>query len=536
MRFSDKKVRLIVSVTLSILALGCSTETTTPVEESPDTAAQEPVIEPGPSFTVELKGPESQPGAEITMCAVVEVGNTELARISAMQTKLGKGSHHLIVYKTDADLTPEPVECEPFSDTITTAPLMLSEIGEERLQLPVGVVMELEPGTRVQLEAHYLNYFDVPVNVDATVTFETVMTADAIADVALFGTSRFEVAPGKSFTSQWEWIDLPNDTSIYALTGHTHRWGTNVEIELADDRHTEGERVYPAEIPFKWDEAPVVQFNPPMSVPRGKGLRFRCSWTNEGTEPVEFGLSAKDEMCFLWAYYYPSKGYKLCARGIFPTCPDDNGPNGGSSISLTADAMVKVRHADGSGSIEGATVTLGDQSDTTNAIGDALLAVTKLETYAIRAQADGLLPTNLAGVGAEDDFNLSASLMTSEMLAEQAGDTAVDATKGTLVVEVWTDGKKGSQDAKVMVDAKHELARTMTPEGELVTFVGDDAPSPGEAGVVMYFNVEPGNTTPAIAEPDGYRCEVWPGGFEDDFEVPIRAGEISRMSFDCRSK
>ena len=47
---------------------------------------------------------------------------------------------------------------------------------------------------------------------------------------------------------------------------------------------------------------------------------------------MSFGESANNEMCFFWAYYYPSQGSKVCfhsdkyggAQGISLCCPGDS--------------------------------------------------------------------------------------------------------------------------------------------------------------------------------------------------------------------
>jgi hypothetical protein len=40
----------------------------------------------------------------------------------------------------------------------------------------------------------------------------------------------------------------------------------------------------------------------------GNGLSYQCEWNNATDDVVEFGEGVNDEMCFLWAYYYPSVG------------------------------------------------------------------------------------------------------------------------------------------------------------------------------------------------------------------------------------
>jgi len=42
-------------------------------------------------------------------------------------------------------------------------------------------------------------------------------------------------------------------------------------------------------------------------------LRLHCEWFNTSGTEVPPGLSAvTNEMCFFWAYYYPSQGFQVC--------------------------------------------------------------------------------------------------------------------------------------------------------------------------------------------------------------------------------
>jgi len=67
-------------------------------------------------------------------------------------------------------------------------------------------------------------------------------------------------------------------------------------------------------------------------IPTGGGFDFECSWHNTSGSQVGFGESANEEMCFFWAYYYPSQGSKVCfhtdqyggADGLNICCPGDS--------------------------------------------------------------------------------------------------------------------------------------------------------------------------------------------------------------------
>jgi hypothetical protein len=62
-------------------------------------------------------------------------------------------------------------------------------------------------------------------------------------------------------------------------------------------------------------------------VPSGGGFDFTCKYFNTNASAVKFGESANDEMCFFWAYYYPSQGAHVCFHSaqygnIDICCPD----------------------------------------------------------------------------------------------------------------------------------------------------------------------------------------------------------------------
>ena len=75
-------------------------------------------------------------------------------------------------------------------------------------------------------------------------------------------------------------------------------------------------------------EPETVYHDPPLAMPESGGFMFSCEYYNKSTETVGFGESANDEMCFFWAYYYPSVGPKVCAHtdmfgGLNACCPGD---------------------------------------------------------------------------------------------------------------------------------------------------------------------------------------------------------------------
>jgi hypothetical protein len=126
------------------------------------------------------------------------------------------------------------------------------------------------------------------------------------------------------------YLDL-SQSHIFAITGHEHHYGTDVQLQVAPSKTGPMTMVYNP-MPFQWAEPATANFpDGGFSIPQGGGLDITCSWTNTGTQTASFGESANDEMCFAWMYYYPSQGSKVCvhteqfggASGINACCPGD---------------------------------------------------------------------------------------------------------------------------------------------------------------------------------------------------------------------
>ncbi len=256
-------------------------------------------------------------GAETTKCVVKRLDNEDVLWVSQIRTQLGNGSHHLIIYKSDeTEERLQPFNCDPFVQTLKgeTFPLMITQVREETLSFPNGVAFKFEPRQMVRLEAHYLNYFpDTTITAHADVHFDGIAAEDVVAEANMlfYGNPDLDIPPGE-YSTPWRWISVLPDTHLFAVTGHTHAYGTNVEIAMSSSVSDPGMSIYPGEQEFTWDEAPVERFDPALVFDGSQGFRYRCSWNNTTNESLGFGESARKEMCFLWAYYYPSQGYRLC--------------------------------------------------------------------------------------------------------------------------------------------------------------------------------------------------------------------------------
>jgi hypothetical protein len=332
---------MIRSALLCIFALGlaacggASTADDVPGDDVPGDDA------PGDDTYTAVWGPVTvPPGEERTQCVTLDLGNTAPIKVHTLHNTLSTLSHHFIVYRDDAATaeSPTPTDCQPFLDTLnpsgTSSPVMITQRHEETLTLPDRVAYTFHEHQFVRLEMHYINAGDAPAEATATAEFIAVPQSeiDHEAEFLFIGSPDIDytLQPGESATLQ-AYFPLPASLSginYFAITGHTHQLGTDMDVSTAPTAGGSRTEVYNP-TPFSWSEPETRRHEPPFQIPDGGGFDFACTWTNGGSAATTFGFgeSANDEMCFFWAYYYPSRGAKVCIHteqfgGYDICCPD----------------------------------------------------------------------------------------------------------------------------------------------------------------------------------------------------------------------
>jgi Copper type II ascorbate-dependent monooxygenase, C-terminal domain len=286
------------------------------------------------------------PGKEDTRCVKLRLSNTDPIKVHQMRNLLSDGSHHLIVYKDDDPASVEsatPYECTPFAGALNldglAAPVMITQKHEDALTLPRKVAYTFAPNQMIRIEMHYINSSDTALEVSATSEFYAVPESeiDHEANILFIGTPDIDIPAGQRrdvqayFNPSRASLDL-SGARFFAITGHTHQHGRNVTISTATSPAGERTSIY-APSPFEWSEPETTVHKPEFKLPEGlqSGFDITCSYHNTSSTRVRFGESANDEMCFFWAYYYPSKGSHVCVhtnlRGLnVDACCPEAGP------------------------------------------------------------------------------------------------------------------------------------------------------------------------------------------------------------------
>jgi hypothetical protein len=326
-------MKLLSLAAFSLLLIAAAT--LAPACTAGKTSTDPNAVAPGTTYTLTFGPITVQPGEENTQCLVLHLGNPAGVHVDTIHNTLTTGSHHMIVYRSNETVEQTtPFDCKPFTDTLDPtkgSTLMVTQKRDDTLTLPDGVGFALDADQMIRLELHYINPGAQPIQVTATTNMTTMdeRQFQSAADFLFIGDPDITLPPGAQTSLGPIFFSLPPEyagSQFFAITGHEHQLGTNVKVSVAANRTDPGASIY--DVPgWLWSEPATVVSDPPFTVPDNGGFRFTCDWNNTTNATVNFGESANDEMCFFWAYYYPSQGSRVCIHsdqvqgGIDICCP-----------------------------------------------------------------------------------------------------------------------------------------------------------------------------------------------------------------------
>lgn len=305
---SRARGRIAGLLSIMFAAVGCGDDSDSSHEDSDaggkhDTTPQ--------SYRVQIEVPNVPPGTEGTKCLKVRLGNAADIKVGRVHNQLFGQSHHFIVSAvTDSSSDEAPLaDCLPFKAPQIGAPLTVTQKHDEEITLPDGVGYALDAHQLMHLELHYINTTDQTVDIRAESELFPIEEDGKVQEAGFLiaGTMDISIPPKSTKSTGDIYLEIPEalkGVKYYAVTGHTHRFGTNISISTAPDHDGEGTPIYELSN-FDWSAPDVKYFDPPLQVAAGGGFRVNCAWDNPTDQTVKYGESALTEMCFFWAYYYP---------------------------------------------------------------------------------------------------------------------------------------------------------------------------------------------------------------------------------------
>jgi hypothetical protein len=274
---------------------------------------------PGLGFQLDEGDFVATPGQEALYCMRLPIppdyGDAPLF-VTRLESRLPLGTHHFFMaYRTDPVAAQEPcfsqgalvpIESVDAHDGGGGKMLFLSGEGAYSYGLPAGYSLYLPTGLGHLVTSHHV--------LNATED-----------ELAMYGVFNVHTAPAEAITHPVNtlncllhdiWIaphseatvsatcTAPFDLDLVVLSSHAHQHLRRFELLKYDGAATVGDPIYTS---TDWDSPAIVTLDEPLSLAAGEGLTFRCTFTNDGDQPIVFGTGDYGEMCAIMSgYAYPA--------------------------------------------------------------------------------------------------------------------------------------------------------------------------------------------------------------------------------------
>jgi hypothetical protein len=215
-----------------------------------------------------------------------------IARFVSHQTP---GSHHLLLfYKTGATDAPL-ADCSGLE--FAPGPYG-SQRPDDEIDYPPGVAAVVSPGDGFRVQVHYLNATASPIDVSVRLELTRDDSYTDRAAILFFTNTDLHVPAGATGVVAEKTCTLPFAVNLLQSTGHMHRHGVSFQAVSGTQMLFESTS--------SSDVAPSL-YAPPLALPAGAPVTFRCTYDNDGATPLQYGESAlTDEMCIFTAQFYPA--------------------------------------------------------------------------------------------------------------------------------------------------------------------------------------------------------------------------------------
>ena len=248
------------------------------------------------------------PGREREVFSVVRPTLDRDLLVNRVEIIMPEGSHHFILYLwTGRTPPPEPGirDFDPRSpmgivDIFNRQFVTGSQTSATAYAFPDGVGLRIPRSAVFDLNSHFINLRGRETLMgEVYVNLHEAPPAAALQAVEPLFDSNFaiNVPPGQTTAISQTWT-ARQAIKVITLSSHMHRHGERFTVETLRD----GKQIYES---TDWDDPEVLNFNPPLTLQAGDGLRYTCTHRNQDRDaPLRFGFTSEDEMCIMFGYYY----------------------------------------------------------------------------------------------------------------------------------------------------------------------------------------------------------------------------------------
>ena len=224
--------------------------------------------------------------------------------LSGFEISMKAGSHHFLMHRYPGD---KP-EARVFRDLYrNNGRFVLSTLRQmkDRIYIfgsqyrfaeyyyPPGVALKFPAKDGIDFNTHYVNFGEEDMMGELWVNLHTLPKEEVLyeAENLFINNMDFRLPPKKITTISYSHV-FEDEVHLILLFSHAHKRNTEFRIYL-EGGPRDGELIY---FSRDWQHPPMIEFNPPLQLDKGTGLRGEATYSNMTNKTIKFGTSEDDEM------------------------------------------------------------------------------------------------------------------------------------------------------------------------------------------------------------------------------------------------
>ena len=260
---------------------------------------------------------EIQPNYEREFFQYTELNHTGDLYVNRIEIEMRPGSHHFLLYtfneNTPQQIIPNYGDIRDLRDrygatnlsTLYTMQFHKFFGGTQwsRLDyvLPDGVALKIPAKYGLDQNTHYVNRTDSMMIGEVYTNIHLIEQNNVKHVAQLFDFNNRDIyLPPKKITTIQKVFRMDDTYYFGQVFSHAHEKMTEFLVEI-DGGDRDGEVIYWTN---DWEHPPIINYDPPIIINAGEGLRLKATYDNPTNDPVGFGFKSTDEMMILFGWYY----------------------------------------------------------------------------------------------------------------------------------------------------------------------------------------------------------------------------------------
>ena len=260
---------------------------------------------------------EIQPNYEREFFQYTDLQHDKDLYVNRIEIEMRPGSHHFLMYTFDNNIPqrilPNYGETRELRDQFGATNLSTlyamqfhkffagTQWARLDYKLPEGVALKIPGEYGLDQNSHYVNRTD-SIMIGEVYTNIHLVEKDNVKHVAeLFDFNNRDIyLPPKKITTIEKIFRVDETYHFGQVFSHAHEKMIEFIVEISGgDRN--GEVIYWTD---DWQHPPIINYEPPIVLNPGEGLKLKATYDNPTNNPISFGFKSTDEMMILFGWHY----------------------------------------------------------------------------------------------------------------------------------------------------------------------------------------------------------------------------------------